>query len=65
LDSEAKKHVIKFIGETMLLISSLSDNELEIKAINLRLKKKCGFEVNVLMEIAIVQHGETQHKMTV
>ncbi len=49
----------------MLLISSLSDNELEIKAINLRLKKKCGFQVSVLMEIAIVQHGETQHKMTV
>jgi hypothetical protein len=42
MDSEAKKHVIKFIGETMLLISSLSGNELEtriaIKVINLRLK---------------------------
>jgi hypothetical protein len=27
LDSKAKKSVIKFIGKTILLISSLSDNE--------------------------------------
>jgi len=29
MDGEAEERVIKFIGKTMLLISSLSSNELE------------------------------------
>jgi hypothetical protein len=53
----------------LLNLLLLSINELEvyikIKAMNLRLKWKCGVDIDVSMEIVITQHGKTQYKMLI
>jgi hypothetical protein len=48
-----------------LLVSDELEVYIKIKAMSLRLKWKCGVDINVSMEIVITQHGKTQYKMLV
>ncbi len=49
----------------MLLGSEELEVYIKIKTMNLRLKWKCGADIDVSMEIVIMQHGKTQYKMLV